>query len=75
LRASADLKARATSLEAALGRTVTWQEAAHALTTAFRTTLTLDLQPGSLSTIEEQRIEELMAAREIQPEGIRKNRE
>lgn len=71
LRAAGDLQARATTMEAALGRTVTWQEAAQALTTAFHTALALDLQPGGLSTIEKVRIGELMAAREIQTEGVR----
>jgi lipoate-protein ligase A len=75
LRDAADLQARATTLEAALGRTVTWHEAAQALTSAFRTTLSLDLRPGDLSTIEKQRIEEIMTAREIKTEGDRKKRE
>ena len=63
LRAAGELQARAITMEEALGRNVSWNEAAHALATAFRTALALDLQPGELSTCENERVGEFVAAR------------
>jgi lipoyl(octanoyl) transferase len=51
---------RATTVEIALNRTVTWEEAAQAAMTAFGSVLTLNLQPGSLSFEEENRTKELV---------------
>jgi lipoate-protein ligase A len=50
---------RATTVEAALGRVVTWDEAAQAFITAFRSELGLILQPGVLSPLEKARSAEL----------------
>jgi lipoyl(octanoyl) transferase len=51
---------RATTVETALERTVTWDEAARAIVTAFGDVLTLDLQPGELTQDEKNRAEELV---------------
>lgn len=61
LRAAERLLARATTVETALGRTVTWSEAAAAFHLAFRSALSLDLEPGSLTADELQRAEQLQA--------------
>lgn len=60
LQAAGRLLQRATTVEAALGRLVTWDEAAHAFAQAFRTTFDLDLQRGDLSAAEKSRAEELV---------------
>jgi lipoate-protein ligase A len=54
------LLAKATTVEAALGRQVTWQEAASAFIQAFSITLNLTLQSGELSTSELQRAAQLV---------------
>ncbi|MEK9164168.1 MAG: hypothetical protein AAB342_02315, partial [Chloroflexota bacterium] len=41
--------ARATTLESALARAVSWQEAAEAMKEGFAETLTLDLEPAPLT--------------------------
>jgi lipoate-protein ligase A len=50
---------RATTVETALKRNVSWEEAAGALITAFETTLALDLRLGELSPKEKIRATEL----------------
>jgi len=59
-RAADRLLSRATTVESALARKVTWDEAAQAYITAFKSVLTLDLQPGTLSADEKKRTEELV---------------
>jgi lipoate-protein ligase A len=51
---------RATTVENALGRVVSWDEAAQAYIAAFRSVLALDLQPGNLTPDEKNRTEELV---------------
>ena len=58
-RAAARLLGRATTVETALGRKVTWDEAAGAFISAFTSVLALELQPGSLTASEKDRAEEL----------------
>jgi lipoate-protein ligase A len=54
---------RATTLEGALGRCVTWDEAAEALAAAFANTFTLDLIAADLSAAEVHRAAELSQSR------------
>jgi lipoyl(octanoyl) transferase len=61
------LLARATTVESALGRIVTWGEAAAAFQSAFRSVLSLDLQPGYLTPGERQRAEQYMAEKYSHP--------
>jgi lipoate-protein ligase A len=62
--AAADRLARhATTLEAALGRTVAWETAAEALAAGFREGLEIDLLPSQLSSAEEERAAQLEATR------------
>jgi len=56
------VRARATTIERALGRPVSWQEAARALVEGFAETLNLHLEPGDLTA------EERAAARELRAE-------
>jgi lipoyl(octanoyl) transferase len=60
-RAAVRLLERATTVETALGRTVMWDEAASAFQSAFRSTLSLGLEPVSLTPGELQRAERLVA--------------
>jgi len=46
-RASERLLQRATTVETALGRKVTWEEAAQAFTKAFKSVFNLEFQPGT----------------------------
>ncbi len=66
-RAAERLLTRATTVETALGRLVSWEQAAEAYVTAFRSVLGLDLQPGGLSPQELARAEELEAAKYANP--------
>jgi lipoyl(octanoyl) transferase len=59
-RAVERLLRRATTVETALGRKVTWDEAARAIVTAFGRVLALDLQPGKLTLDEIKRAGELV---------------
>lgn len=68
LRAVERLRLRATTVEAALGRTVTWDEAARAFAGAFGSTLALDLQPGDLIAQERARAGELVAKKYAHPD-------
>lgn len=58
---------RATTVESALARQVSWDEAAQAFIAAFTSVLALDLQPGSLSGHEKNRAEELARIKYGQP--------
>lgn len=60
LRAAERLLDRATTLETALGRKVSWDQAAQATITAFASVLALTLQPGDLTAGEKRRAEELV---------------
>ncbi len=60
-QAAERLLARATTAESALGRVVSWDEAAKAFMEGFRTELGMDLQNGELSESEEHRASELVA--------------
>ncbi len=55
------VRARATNLETVLGRTVRWDEAADAVEEGFVKTLSLRLEPGSLTAEERMWAEELRA--------------
>jgi lipoate-protein ligase A len=69
-RAARHLLERATTVESVLGRVVSWDEAAQAFTAAFRSVLSLDLQPGALSPQEQVRAGELSASRYAHPQAI-----
>jgi lipoate-protein ligase A len=60
-QAAERLLTRATTVETALGKLITWEEAADAFTHAFSQTLNLDLIYGGLTPEEEKRVEELVA--------------
>jgi lipoate-protein ligase A len=55
------VRARATTVEEALGRWVTWDEAAEALAAGFAQALNLHLRPGTLTGQERRWAEELRA--------------
>ncbi|MCJ7585148.1 MAG: hypothetical protein MUO30_10320, partial [Anaerolineales bacterium] len=73
-RAAERLLERATTVETALGRIVSWNEAAQAYIAAFRSVLALDLQPGELSPQEKARTGQLVAARYTHPDWNRKQK-
>ncbi len=58
-RAANRLLERATTVETALGRIVTWEEAARAFTNAFQSVFNLELKPADLTLAENIRAEEL----------------
>jgi lipoate-protein ligase A len=62
-RAADRLLMRATTVETALGRAVTWDEAAQAFRTAFSKVLALSLQNADLSPTEKERAEELVTSK------------
>lgn len=67
-RAAGRLLERATTVETALGRVVTWDEAAAAFRSAFRNALSLDLEPAPLTEAESRRAEELAAQKYAHPD-------
>jgi len=67
-QAANHLLERATTVETALGRVISWSEAAQAYTIAFRSVLALDLQTGVLSLQESERTEQLVASKYNHPE-------
>ena len=71
-RAASHLLERATTVETALGRVVSWNEAAQDYIAAFRSVLALDLQPGKLTPEEEVRAGELSASKYSHPDWNRK---
>jgi lipoate-protein ligase A len=73
-RAARHLLERATTVETALGRVVPWNEAAQALSAAFRSVLDLSLQPGELSPLEKARGEQLVVEKYIFPDWNRKQK-
>jgi lipoate-protein ligase A len=70
-RAAARLLERATTVESALGHPVSWQEAAQAFESAFRSVLRLDLQPIELSPKESARAEVLVSRKYGHPDWTR----
>ncbi len=66
-RARQGLLNHATTVEWALGRVPTWQQAAEAYKTAFSEVLNLNLIPGSLSAREQKRTAELMEEKYANP--------
>jgi lipoyl(octanoyl) transferase len=71
-RAAERLLARATTVESALGRKVSWEDAGHAFVAAFETTFGLSLKPGELNPQERQRARDLADGKYAHPEP-RKN--
>jgi lipoate-protein ligase A len=71
-QAASHLLERATTVETALGRIITWNEAAQAYAAAFRSVLRLDLKPGTLTVREEKRAGELSGSKYAHPEGNQK---
>jgi lipoate-protein ligase A len=71
-RAVDRLLKRATTVEAALGRKVSWDEAAQATITAFGSVLALDLQPGNMTPDEKTRSDELVRVRYGHPSWTEK---
>ena len=70
--AAKHLLERATTVETALGRVVSWNEAANAFIAAFQSVLALDLQPGDLSPQENKRSEQLASAKYEDPDWNQK---
>jgi lipoate-protein ligase A len=70
-RAAVRLQECATTVESALGRLVTWEQAAGAYAAAFREVLNLDLQTGETSAAELRRAEELEKTKYDHPERSR----
>jgi lipoate-protein ligase A len=66
-RAAGRLLDRATTVEAALGQRVSWDEAARAFVAAFESVLALDLQPGTLTPAEIKRADELVRGKYAHP--------
>jgi len=73
-RAASHLLERATTVEIALGRVVSFNEAAQAYGNAFRSVLNLDLQPGELGPQEKARSGELATAKYTAPDWNRKQK-
>jgi lipoate-protein ligase A len=67
MRAAGHLLERATTLETALGKVVSWDKVAQAYIAAFSSVLALDLQPGELSPQEEARTWQLVATKYTVP--------
>jgi lipoate-protein ligase A len=65
--AAGRLLARATTVEAVLGRAVTWDEAAHAFALAFEHCLNLELVSGELTIAERARADELVREKYAHP--------
>lgn len=59
----AHVRARATTIEEALGRPITWNEAADAVAAGFAESLNLHLEPGTLTDKERAWAEELRAGK------------
>jgi lipoate-protein ligase A len=62
------LLGRAVTVESALGRLVTWDQAAESYVVAFQETLQLDLQPGEISPAERECARELEEMKYAHPE-------
>lgn len=68
LRAASRLLERATTVESALGRPVSWETAAQAYVAAFGPVLGLDLRPDDLSAGEKARAAELVDQKYARPD-------
>ncbi len=66
-RAAERLLARAATVEAVLGRPVSWEAAAQAFMAAFCDTLALNLEPQDLTSAEKARVEELVKDKYAHP--------
>jgi lipoate-protein ligase A len=66
------VRARATTVEEALGRSVTWGQAADALAAGFAQALNLHFEPGTLTGEERVWAEELRAAKYAADEWMRR---
>lgn len=69
------LRARATTLEAALGRLVSFTEAARAMARGFTTALNLTLEPGSVTEAEQRRMAAILPGKLAldAPAGVGRN--
>jgi len=67
-RVRARVRQRATTIADLTGRTISWQEAATAMTQGFVEALNLDLRPAALTTIEETKAAALKAEKYTAPE-------
>lgn len=74
MHAADHLLQRATTVETALGKFVSWVEAAQAFTTAFNSVLDLGLQPDELSSQEKTRGDKLAAEKYAFPDWNQKTR-
>lgn len=70
LQAARKLLARAATVQTCLGREVSWQQAAQALSEAFAHTLGVTWQAGELSASEESRARELMVEKYQSPQWL-----
>jgi lipoate-protein ligase A len=66
------VRARATTVEEALGRTVTWDQAADALALGFSESLNLHLEPGTLTSEERAGAERLQSEKYATDEWTRR---
>lgn len=71
-RAAIRLLERATTVESAIGRVISWDDAARAYVAAFGSVLELDLKPGFLTQDEKIRTEELVRTKYTHPDWIGK---
>lgn len=69
-QAAGRLLSRAATVETALGRNVTWDEAAKALVRAFHETLGVQLAPGELTPFERARADALVKEKYAHPDWI-----
>lgn len=74
IRAANHLLERATTVETALGRMVSWEEAAQAYVSAFGSILDLNFQPGDLSPHEKARTGQLVEDKYASPYWNRKQK-
>lgn len=74
MRAANRLLARATTVETALKRTVSWDDVAQAFINAFVSVLALTLQPDDLSPVEKTRGEQLAAKKYAFPDWNQKQK-
>jgi lipoyl(octanoyl) transferase len=71
-RAGVHLLERATTVEAALGRRVSWDEAAQVFVAAFTSVFNLELLSSELTSREKERADKLVLQKYSHPEQVRK---
>jgi lipoate-protein ligase A len=71
-QAAERLLARATTVEASVGRRISWDQAVEAFQSAFRSTLNLDLLPDELTPIERERAQALVQEKYNNPAWTQK---